>query len=80
MPFLDRRWLANSLLSLEKTQPKTRVLIHSQAVSCLLTGILAFFHGIRPSGVLVPPLSFPQEAIVNATDRITSYESFISVS
>ncbi len=49
-------------------------------MSCLLTGILAFFHGIRPSGVLVPPLSFPQEAIVNATDRITSYDIFISVS
>ena len=41
-------------------------------MSCLLTGILAFFHSIRPYGVLVPPLFFPQEAIVNATDRITS--------
>ena len=49
-------------------------------MSCPLTGILAFFHSIRPSGVLVPPHSFPQEAIVNATDRITSYEIFISVS
>lgn len=49
-------------------------------MSCLLTRILAFFHGIRPSGVLVPPLSFPQEAIVNATDKITSYDIFISVS
>jgi len=46
-------------------------------MSCLLTGILAFFHGIRPSVVLVSPLSFPQEAIVNATDRITSYDIFI---
>lgn len=76
MPFLDRRWLANSLLSLEKTQPKTRV-FYSQTESCLLVGILTFFHSIRPSEVLVPPLSFPQEAIVNATDRITSYEIFI---
>ena len=33
-------------------------------MSCLLTGILAF----------------PQEAIVNATDGITSYEIFIEVS
>gem|GEM_PF-1381590 len=49
-------------------------------MSCLLTRILASFHSIRSSGVLVLPLSFPQEAIVNATDRITSYESFISVS
>lgn len=49
-------------------------------MSCLLTGILALFHGIRPSGVLVPSLSFPQEAIINATDRITSYDIFISVS
>ncbi len=49
-------------------------------MSCLLTGILAFFHSISPSGVLVPPLSFPQEAIVNATDRIISYEIFIEVS
>lgn len=49
-------------------------------MSCPLTGILAFFHGIRPSGVLVSSLSFPQEAIINATDRITSYEIFISVS
>ena len=46
-------------------------------MSCLLTRILAFFHGIRPSVVLVSPLSFPQEAIVNATDRITSYDIFI---
>lgn len=49
-------------------------------MSCLLTGILAFFHSIRPSGVLVSPLSFPQEALVNATNGITSYEIFIEVS